>query len=196
MTKQRTSIQRELSRDMVARLLASHVPDDEIVETIDNAVDFEFTGSMLSGDKTAISKRWQEKSSKGYSEFVEQELVRLESLEEIAWTEYRRCAGKKAVTETTKSLAGTDVDWVAVERVVKEAPNSIEIRYWFDRIIQIQAERRDLLGLKAQLIHVNMQKRIVEEKKMYITFDPDVTFPDPPARLNDPDTIEGEYVEA
>lgn len=191
----RTATQREVTMDMVARLMSSHTPDDEILEKVSASVGFNYTPSMLSGDKAAINRRWREKSTDGYGDFVEEELVRLERLEEIAWAEYRRCAGERAVTQTIKSRADIGAEWLEVEKIVKEAPNSAEIRYWFDTVRNIQSERRDLLGLKAQLIKINMNQRVSEERKMYVTFDPNTAFPDPPARLSNPDTIEGEYTE-
>lgn len=195
----RNGLEKEVCRDMVARMLSTYASDEQIIKAVNGAVEFEYTPSMLKLDKTSIRARWAEKADEKYADFVEQELVRLEALEEIAWVSYRRAAEQAAITTTTKSVRDVDRDdWAEMERTVKEAPNDSEVRYWFDRIIQLQAERRDLLGLKQQIINVNMKKEITETQKLYISWSPEEAFPPPPQQkaLVDGNTVEGEYVEA
>ena len=142
-------------RERISELLLQHYTKSEIIEAISQEFGVTLTRRQLDADVQRIQSSWISSMNINYDLMINQELARLDSLESELWRQLRKSSEPK-VREIIDRLPDTIKDGLSkenVEYIISRVQTHKETTpvnpVYFSRIIDVQKERRRLLGMYA-----------------------------------------------
>ena len=149
----------------ISELLLQHYDKSEIIATIKEEFGYELTGAQLRLDIDAIQLGWIASANLNYDLMMNQELARLDALETELWKQLRKSAEPKVrevidrlPRKIAEELTEEEVGYIIAKVQSTKESGAINPVY-FSRIIDVQKERRKLLGMyapkhtKVDLVH-------------------------------------------
>lgn len=181
--KKREKLRILQDRARISELLLVGYNITEITEILHRETGVELTRQQISYDINKIYKNyWRNEIMPSYTELVHKELARLDVLERELWRALRQTAEPDVTKEISKAVneKSGKLDIRYIREVTKVGKASAAI---FGRIIEVQQERRKVLGLYAP----KETKKTVQVVKGYVNVSP--------SDWDDDDAIDGEYNE-
>lgn len=201
MTK-RTPDQRRHDRTLAMMLHLQDFSYKEIARIIEKETGRSISYRQVGYDLKHVRDQWKDQRLDNYEKHIHEELARLDSLEMELWNSWRRSqegSETKRVEEVVREVMddeGDDVDLeMIVAKVVTTTNKSPGDTKYLQLIIQVQQERRKLLGLYAPAkLDIQQEHTLNIKGYTHTEHSPDV-WPEE-KRMDNPDTIEGEVVDA
>lgn len=197
----------QLSRDRmrVSELLLQQYKRREIISIIKKETGYELSSQQLTTDIRIIRESWLAQSDVNYDAMINLELARLDSLEAELWRQLRNSDNptvREIVDEYVRGEPG-ESDEERIERVVQKVSRMTQNNQvnptFFTHIINVQKERRKLLGVYAPSrlgIIVNQEITVKGYKGVSPDDWPSVPAPSLSLPTSKPQLVEGEVVKS
>jgi len=179
---QRDPDQIQRDRSLIATWTAQHYKSEEIVVLLESETGYKLSPRTIRKDQMEIRAAWRETQRDQYQALVNQELVRLDALEQEAWEAWRGSKTgsreTKVVEEMARAMMESVVKDESTEMFISKIRNTTQNKepkvQFLTAIHEIQKERRKLLGLYAPAeVGINVNKRSELLIKAYRTVSPD-----------------------
>lgn len=207
MAKRKTSINRTDDQKRHDRTLAMmlHLQDftyREISAIIERETGRSISPRQVGYDIQHVRDSWKEMRLDNYQRYINEELTRLDSMEMELWNSWRKSQKgferekvEKVINDTIDENPEASTDLI-VKRVVTTTETGAGDTKYLQLILDVQKERRKLLGLYAPA-KLDIQSEHTLNIKGYYGVSPD-DWPEPgsePELLDDGNTVDGEYEE-
>lgn len=155
-------------RERISELLLQHHTKSEIIEIMHIEFGINLTRKQLDGDITTIQRTWIHSANINYDFMINQEIARIDALEAELWRQLRRSAEPKVREIIDRlpnrdALSDEDVDFIVAKIQTQRETVPINPVY-FTKIIDVQKERRRLLGMYAPSRSEVSMHHVVEVK--------------------------------
>lgn len=182
-------------RKRVSELILQGYSHQDIADLLYSETGIKLSRRTITADVSIIRKDWLQERRDNYDELIDKELARCDSTEREMWRAWRlSCSDteKKIVEEIARQLADDDEEYeLIVKKVITTVEGSSGDPRFLDKIIQVQRERRRLLGLYAPArLGIDIRQKNELIIKGYAVRD---ASPDAWPSLEDGNIIEGEY---
>ena len=143
----------------------------QIAAQISEKRGYKVSRDMVSDDlaraKGMMADRFYERAEMA----IAMEMKRLDVLESIAWKKFRELGNDGTLTEEVMEITGEREE--EMTRTVTQKNSSVELG-WFNKVLEVQKERRRILNMYApsHITLINTQKNEVKAKA-YIGWSPD-----------------------
>lgn len=142
-------------RERISELMLQHHTKGEIVEIINQEFGITLSRRQVQNDMKIIQESWLRAMNVNYDLLMNQELARLDSLEAELWRQLRQSAEPQVreiidrfPARVKEELSEEDVEFVITKIQTQRQTVPINPAY-FTKIIDVQKERRRLLGIYA-----------------------------------------------
>ncbi len=172
----------------ISELLLQHYDKSDMLAIIKEEFGVELSMKSLNNDIDQIQMSWIATANLNYDMMINQELARLDALETELWKQLRKSAEPKVKEVIDRlpmrgELTEEDIDYI-ISKVQSTKESGAVNPVYFNRIIDVQKERRRLLGMYAPK-KIEMDMRHTVNVKGY-----DIVSPD-----DWDDVIEGKVIE-
>jgi len=186
-------------RKRVAELVLQGYKHQEIADKLEIETGTKLSRSTIRADVEVIRKDWMEERRDNYDLLMNQEISRCDATEKEMWRAWREsCNGKekKIIEEVAKQFSDDSED---IEMVIQKVTTVLDSGgaagdpRFLDKIIQVQKERRRLLGLYAPArlgIDIRQKNELVIKGYAVKDASPDVW---PSLDIGGDNIIEGDY---
>lgn len=192
--RKRSDRQIEKDRTRTAELMLQGYTQREIAEKLYQETGVKLSETTIQNDIAAIRKEWTKTRQETYDEWINMELVRINTMENELWRAWRASCNdnEKEVVERVRRAFDEDED--DFDLVVRKVTTTIEKSGGvgnvaiIDRIMDAQKERRRLMGLYAPArlgIDINKKSEIIIKGYKVREVSPDAW----------PDVIDGEVTD-
>lgn len=142
-------------RERISELMLQHHTKNEIIEIINQEFGITLTRRQIQNDIKIIQESWLYSMNVNYDLLINQELARLDSLESELWRQLRSSAEPQVreIIDRFPPNFGEETTDEYVEFVITKIQTQRQTMpinpAYFTKIIDVQKERRRLLGLYA-----------------------------------------------
>jgi hypothetical protein len=188
----RTAAQRDIDREEALVLSVQGYSNPEIVRLMSERRDYTLSIGMVTHDLTKARSMLADRFFERAEAALAMEMKRVEVLEKEAWHHFRRVINGSTMTKVVEVLSddGESVETLK-ETLTSESPYALG---WFNKILDIQKERRRLLKMYAPEHLTLIQMSKVEEVKVkaYASFNPGEDWPDAPQKMIPGEIVDGD----
>lgn len=188
----RTDAQLHKDREQILDLQMQGYSRVEIIDMMNRVREYNYSGKMLDADVKQGRRQLQEHFKERMEALLAKELKRLDVAERLAWKAFRSLDETGSITEEVvdELREGNEELKTTLRRTVTQWGQPIVLG-WFNKILDIQKERRRILHMYAPssvtLIQTDNRKQV--KVKSIMGFSPEQEWPSPNG------AIEGEIVE-
>jgi hypothetical protein len=195
----RTKDQIKRDRMRVSELMLQGYSHQDIADTLERETGIKLSRRTITADVSIIRKDWLAERRDNYDMLVNRELARCDTTEKTIWEAWRAsCSGseRKIVEEIAQQLSDEEEDIeLAINKVttIMDTKGKAGDPRFLDKILQVQRERRRLLGLYAPArlgIDIRQKNELVIKGYGVKDASPDVW---PSLEESNGNVIEGEY---